>query len=43
MGGMRYIQKIFGGKPEQKEVGTGVRIMLKWILKQQGGRIWTAL
>jgi hypothetical protein len=34
MGGVRYAQKIFAGKPEQKEVGTGLRIILKWILKQ---------
>jgi hypothetical protein len=32
MGEMRYAQKIFAGKPEQKEIGTDERIILKWIL-----------
>jgi len=34
MGEMRYEQKIFAGKPEEKEVNTDERIMLKWILQQ---------
>jgi hypothetical protein len=34
MGEMRYAQKIFAGKPEEKKVETDERIMMKWNLQQ---------
>jgi hypothetical protein len=42
---MINIYNVLAGKPEgryhSEERGVGARIMLKWILEEQGGKLWT--
>jgi hypothetical protein len=44
---MRNAYKIFVAKPGGKRplgrLDTGVMIMLKWISRKEGGRVWTGL
>jgi len=41
--GMRNVYKILDGRDHSEDVGVAWRIILEWILKKLGGKVWTGL